>query len=93
MTGAPELERVIRVQGNTLEQLVVFVPALWLAAFYFQGWIPAALGLVWSLGRIIYIPAYMAGGNRRIGFSLTIWPTLILLLLAGVGIVRAAVAG
>jgi len=93
MTGAPELERAIRVQGNTLEQLVMFVPALWLAAFYFQGWGPAALGLVWSLGRILYIPAYMAGGNRRIGFSLTIWPTLILLALAGFGIVRAAIAG
>ena len=79
MTGAPELERAIRVQGNTVEQLVMFVPALWLAAFYFQGWGPAALGLVWCLGRILYIPRLYGGGNRRTGFSLTIWPTLILL--------------
>jgi glutathione S-transferase len=28
MTGEPELERVLRVQQNTLEQLVLFLPAL-----------------------------------------------------------------
>ena len=92
MTGPPELERALRVQANTVEQFVIFVPALWLAALYFQGWIPAALGLVWSLGRILYIPAYLAGGKRFIGFALTIWPTIILTLLAIFGIVRAAMA-
>ena len=40
MTGAPELERALRVQGNTVEQFVIFLPALWLAALYFQGWVP-----------------------------------------------------
>ena len=92
MTGPPELERALRVQANTVEQFVIFVPALWLAALYFQGWIPAALGLVWSLGRIIYIFQYRAGKNRFIGFSLTIWPTLILAVLAIIGIVQAALA-
>ena len=92
MTGAPELERALRIQGNTVEQFVIFVPALWLAAIYFQGWIPAALGLVWSLGRVIYIQAYMSNRKRVIGFGLTMWPTLILVILAIIGIVQAALA-
>ena len=89
MTGAPELERALRAQGNTLEQFVIFVPALWLAALYFQGWAPPALGLVWCLGRIIYIPAYIGGGDRRLGFRMTVFTTLILVILAIIGIVQA----
>jgi len=89
MTGAPELDRAVRVQGNTLEQFVLFVPSLWLAALYFQGWIPPALGLVWCLGRVIYVWLYMSGKNRIVGFGLTIYSTLILVLLAIIGIVQA----
>jgi len=92
MTGTPELERALRIQGNTIEQFVIFVPSLWLAALYFQGWIPAALGLVWCVGRIIYARLYLAGKNRIVGFSLTIYPTLILVLLAIIGIVRTWMA-
>ena len=89
MTGAPELDRAVRVQGNTLEQFVLFVPSLWLAALYFQGWIPPALGLVWCLGRVIYVWLYMSGKNRIVGFGLTIYSTIILVLLAIIGIVQA----
>jgi glutathione S-transferase len=92
MTGPPELERALRIQGNTLEQFAIFVPALWLAALYFQGWIPAALGLVWVVGRVIYDRLYMAGKNRFPGFALTIFPTLILVILAVTGIVQAWMA-
>jgi glutathione S-transferase len=93
MTGAPELERALRIQGNTVEQFVIFVPALWLAAIYFQGWIPAALGLVWSLGRIIYAISYGSDEKQRFpGFALTVFPTLILVILAVIGIVKAWMA-
>ena len=92
MTGSPELERALRVQGNTMEQFVVFVPSLWLAALYFQGWIPAALGLAWCVGRVIYAWQYMGARNRFVGFGLTIYSTLILVLLAIIGIVQAAMA-
>jgi glutathione S-transferase len=91
MTGSPELDCALRVQGNTLEQIVIFLPSLWLAALYFQGWIPPLLGLVWCLGRIIFALTYKpaAPGKRFIGFQLTIFPTLILVILAIVGIVQA----
>jgi glutathione S-transferase len=90
MSGAPEVERALRVHGNTIEQIVVFLPALWLAALYFPGWWAPIIGLVWCLGRILYAAGYMAGEHKRlIGFILTIIPTLILILLAAIGIVRA----
>ena len=92
MTGSPDLERALRIQGNTLEQFAIFVPALWLATIYFQGWIPAALGLVWCVGRILYALSYGNTKQRFPGFALTIFPTLILTILAIIGIVRAWMA-
>jgi glutathione S-transferase len=89
MSGAPALERALRVQGNTIEQFVIFVPALWLAALYFQGWIPGLLGLVWSIGRIIYAFGYGDRKQRFPGFALTVFPTIILTILALIGIVQA----
>ena len=89
MTGAPELDRAVRVQGNTLEQFVIFVPALWLAALYFQGWVPPILGLIWCLGRVIYAAQYMADKKRIIGFQMTVIPTILLVILAIIGIVQA----
>jgi len=92
MSGSPELERALRVQANTVEQIVMFLPALWLAALYFQGWVPAVLGLVWCFGRILYALAYGAAKQRFPGFALTIFPTLILVILAVTGIVQAWMA-
>ena len=91
MTGSPELDCALRVQGNTLEQIVIFLPSLWLAALYFQGWIPPLIGLVWCLGRVIFALTYKPAnpGKRFIGFQLTVFPTLILVILAGIGIVQA----
>ena len=44
MSGHPEVERALRVQGNTVEQVVIFLPLLWVATLYFHGWIPAGAG-------------------------------------------------
>src|SRR5262249_13859665 len=55
-TGHPDLERAMRVHYNTLEQMPMILPLLWLATTYFHGlpWLPAAMGLVWIVGRLIY---------------------------------------
>jgi uncharacterized membrane protein YecN with MAPEG domain len=93
MGGDPRLERALRVQGNTMEGFVVFLPALWLAAVYFQGWVPPLIGLAWCLGRIIYAGGYMAAAEKRhIGFAISIFSVLALLVLAGIGIVNAWMA-
>ncbi len=89
MAGARDLEYALRVQGNTVEQFVVFLPALWLAALYFQGWAPPIIGLVWCLGRIVYAFVYGTAKQRFPGFALTIFPTLILVVLAIIGLVQA----
>ena len=91
MTGSPELDCAVRVQGNTVEQFILFVPALWLAALYFQGWVPGIVGLVWCFGRILYAMTYKPAnpGGRFAGFALTIFSTLILVILAIIGIVNA----
>src|SRR5471030_1621473 len=61
VTGNAEFERAYRVQVNTLEQFVMFLPLLWLATSYFKmlPWLPAALGLVWIVGRFMYMQGYM----------------------------------
>lgn len=89
MTGAPALENALRVQANTVEQIVIFLPALWLAELYFQGWVVPIIGLVWCLGRILYAFSYSDHKARMPGFALTIFPTLILVILVAIGLFGA----
>jgi uncharacterized membrane protein YecN with MAPEG domain len=90
MTGDPRVERALRVQGNTVEGFIVFLPALWLAAIYFQGRGPPIIGLIWCLGRIAYAVGYTADANRRhVGFAVCIFSVFILVILAAIGIIGA----
>ena len=88
-TGHEGFERAYRVQMNTLEQLVVFVPALLLAGQYWsQPWV-AGIGAVYLLGRFIYGAAYRRDPARRAtGFLLTLAASALLLLLALLGALR-----
>jgi glutathione S-transferase len=81
VTGPPEFERRFRVQQNTLEQIVLFLPALWLYA-HFHGDVWAAIvGVVWPVGRIVYATRYYADPEKRgPGFLLTFAPTAVLLI-------------
>lgn len=65
MSGDPLLERHLRVQGNTLEWLPIFLPSLWLFAFYWDDAIAAAIGAVWVVGRIVYALGYVADPKKR----------------------------
>jgi glutathione S-transferase len=89
MTGHPDLERALRIQGNTVEQIVIFLPALWLAALYFQGWWAPIIGAVWCLGRVLYAVTYGTHKQRLPGFALTVLPSLILIVLAVIGLIGA----
>lgn len=85
VTGHEMFERLYRVQMNTLELLVVFLPSLWLAARYLSPWLVAAAGCVYLVGRVLYYRAYAKDPARRgLGFVLSIGPTLFL-LLCGLG--------
>ncbi|ADG08651.1 MAPEG family protein [Caulobacter segnis] len=79
MTGDPELERHIRVQANTVEWLVIYLPALWLFAIYWNDLFAAAMGVVWIVGRIIYALGYAADPKKReLGFIIQALATAIL---------------
>jgi uncharacterized MAPEG superfamily protein len=70
-----------RVHQNTMEQLVVFLPALWIHAQYANPLWGAALGLVFIVGRFIYRAEYLKDpGSRSPGFSLSVVPSLVLLI-------------
>ena len=89
-SGHPVFERYFRVQMNTLETLIVFLPALWLAAKYWSPLWAAVLGAIYLVGRIIYLLGYVRDpAKRRAGYGLSTLPVLILVFAALVGAVRA----
>jgi len=95
VTGPLEFESAIRVQMNTLEQSVLFFPLLYVSTAYFNtlAWLPAAFGLVWVIGRFVYLQGYMAAPNKRsTGFMITSLATLGLLILAVWGLVQSWMA-
>lgn len=85
-TGPEGFERVLRVQANTNEAALMFLPALWTAANFGLVWISATLGAIWLLGRIWYAIAYANPAGRR-------GPGFILSMLAVVGLVLQALWG
>jgi len=92
-TGHEVFERYFRVQMNTLEQLVVFVPAILLFARYGNAAVAAGLGAVFLLGRALYFVRYVADPRKReLGFALSILPTAILLAGGIFGAARALFA-
>ena len=89
-TGNEVFERHFRVQQNTLEQLVVFLPALYLFSHYFSPIVAAALGAVYLIGREVYAAAYVKDpAKRSAGFGLTFLPGVILLLGGLFGAVKS----
>ena len=83
MSGPPEFERMERVQQNTMEQLVVFLPALWLHAYLVNPLWAAGIGLVFIIGRFIYRAAYLRDpATRSLGFTTGFLATAVLLVWA-----------
>ena len=93
-TGHEKFERFYRVQMNTLELLVAFLPALWLAAQFWSPHAVAAVGAVYLLGRTIYARSYIRDpGSRGLGFVLSMLPIATLLAAGLVGVMKALFAG
>lgn len=85
--GHEGFERAFRVQMNTQEAALMFLPALWVAAAFGVAWISAALGAAWLVGRIWYAVAYSnPAGNRGPGFLIGMVALLALILQAAWGI-------
>ena len=65
ISGNPDFERVFRAHMNTLEWLPMFLPSLWLFAIYIGDIYAAGLGLVWIVGRILYVHGYAKATEKR----------------------------
>ena len=90
VVGDEGFERMYRVQMNTLEVLVMFLPALLIAGRYWSSLLVAAIGLVYLIGRFAFWRAYITEPSKRaVGFVLSIVPIAILILLSLAGIVLA----
>ncbi len=94
ITGNPDFERVFRVQMNTLEWLPIFLPSLWLFAIYISDPVAAVIGLVWIVGRILYMTGYSQAAEKRgRGFGIQAMATIVLWLGAVGAIVWRLVHG
>lgn len=92
-SGHEMFERAFRVQMNTLENTVIFLPALWLCAWFASSWIASVLGAVWLAGRIWYAVAYLYDPRKRGGgFGLAYAGWGGLMLVASWGVLRGLLA-
>lgn len=80
VSGDPVFERYYRVHYNTMEQLVCFIPGMLLFGYYVNAAVAAGLGLVFIIGRIVYLRGYVRDPKKRApGFALSALPVMILL--------------
>ncbi len=90
-TGDPGLERILRIQQNTLEQLVIVLPSLWIFGHYISEPVGAGAGLVFIFGRALYCRGYLADPAKRgIGFLIGLIATAVLLFGGLYGAIMAA---
>lgn len=87
-SGDEAFERLFRVQQNTLEQLIIFVPASFAFAYFLSPvWAPI-LGVIFIVGRFLFAAEYVKDPKTRtLGFALTFLPNAALLIGALVGVV------
>jgi glutathione S-transferase len=91
-TGNEMFERYFRVQMNTLELLVIFVPSILIFGQYFGAYVAVALGAIYLVGRLIYFTSYVKDPkSRSMGYGLSALPVMILLAGSIFGAIRAAV--
>jgi uncharacterized membrane protein YecN with MAPEG domain len=87
-SGNEAWERMFRVQQNTLEQLIVFVPAMYAFTWSVSPRWAAILGAVFIIGRFLYSAEYIKNPkSRSLGFALTFLPNAALLIGALIGVV------
>jgi len=86
VTGDPAFERAFRAHQNTLEQLIIFLPALYATAWFVSDLFAVAAGVVFLIGRAIYFRAYCADAEKR-------GPGMLVTAAANISLILAALIG
>ena len=86
VVGDESFERAYRVQMNTLEQMVITIPAMWICAYFFMPLVAAILGLAFIIGRILYRMTYVKDPASR-------GPGMMIGFLANIGLLLCGVWG
>ncbi len=86
--GHPDFERAFRIHSNTIENLILFVPLLWVASIFYGGTIPFWLGLAWVVTRLIYAWGYSQQNTqlRGPGMGLGFLCLIGLIVLSAIGL-------
>jgi len=93
VTGHEHFERAYRVQMNTIELMVAFLPSLFVAAKYWPQSYVAIVGFIYLIGRFIYWRSYTAAPETRgLGFAMSMGPILALIIGSMVAILRNSAA-
>ena len=79
--GPDEYLRYVRAHQNTLEHLVIFLPALWLFSYSVDPFWGASIGLAWPVGRMLYALGYYQSAEKRMpGLIISMLPLYVLVL-------------
>lgn len=86
-SGDETWERMFRVQQNTLEQLIILIPATFAFAYYTSPLWVLLPGAAFIIGRFLYSAEYIKNPNSRVlGMSLTLAANATLVIGALVGL-------
>ena len=89
VTGHEGFERYFRVQQNTIEQLIVVLPCMWIFGLTLDPLWAAALGAAFVVARVFYAYGYIrTGGGRHYGFMAGVYATIALLAGAIIGTLK-----
>lgn len=89
VSGNENFERYYRVQMNSIELIVAFIPSILIASQYWSPYLMAVLGLIYLIGRMLYYVAYTNGNKRTIPFLMGFAPICIYIVLGIAGTIRA----
>ena len=91
-TGNPDFERYFRVHVNTLEALIVFVPAVWIFSLTVNYHFGVALGLLFVIARIIYASGYLSAAAKRVPGAIATGVINVILVLGSlIGLIVKAI--
>ena len=88
VSGSERFERALRVQLNTLEQMVITLPTMWICGMHFSTKAAILLGAAFVVGRAIYSITYMRDPKTRtMGFMISFFANVGLMVCCLIGII------